>query len=275
MVSYFQNLRKPRYTPIFHLSFLFDNWGKSSYCYSINQIKDERYFSMKKIVSAGIILIFVQVISLASNPTAEDYVCKPMRGWTVYIHKQLLDGKNPAGRDAIDLLDMKLFEASRKLPKKALESLQKVEIWLDADHPGFPAGVYHPSIDWLKEHGVDSRKAKCIHIGNATNFLEWSKEQPAMVIHEMAHAYHDQVLGYDHSELKAAYQKALESKKYDSVLHVNGRHVKAYAMNNDQEFFAELTEAYFDTNDMYPFVRGELLEFDPEMFALIKKLWER
>jgi len=39
------------------------------------------------------------------------------------------------------------------------------------------------------------------------------------------------------------------------------------------EYFAESTEAFFGTNDFYPFVRPELREFDPEMFNLLTKLW--
>ena len=30
---------------------------------------------------------------------------------------------------------------------------------------------------------------------------------------------------------------------------------KAYALNNPQEYFAEATEAFFGTNDFYPFVQ--------------------
>jgi len=43
--------------------------------------------------------------------------------------------------------------------------------------------------------------------------------------------------------------------------------------NNHKEYFAELSEAYFGTNDMYPFVRAELMKHDPEAHALLKKLW--
>ena len=39
------------------------------------------------------------------------------------------------------------------------------------------------------------------------------------------------------------------------------------------EYFAEASEAYFGTNDFYPFVRQELEQHDPEMFLLLKKLW--
>jgi len=49
---------------------------------------------------------------------------------------------------------------------------------------------------------------------------------------------------------------------------------RAYAMTNDQEYFAETTEAFFGRNDMEPFTRDELEKFDPEMFALLKQVWK-
>jgi hypothetical protein len=57
------------------------------------------------------------------------------------------------------------------------------------------------------------------------------------------------------------------------VLHVRGEKRRHYALNNDQEYFAEATEAYFGTNDFYPFVRGELKEHDPKMVELLEAVW--
>jgi hypothetical protein len=45
-------------------------------------------------------------------------------------------------------------------------------------------------------------------------------------------------------------------------------------MNNPMEYFAETTEAFFGTNDFYPFVRVELQDHDPPMYALLRQLWE-
>jgi hypothetical protein len=59
------------------------------------------------------------------------------------------------------------------------------------------------------------------------------------------------------------------------VLYYDGQPKRAYALNNDQEYFAELTEAYFGTNDFYPFVRPEVEQFDPVGFAMLKSAWER
>ena len=54
---------------------------------------------------------------------------------------------------------------------------------------------------------------------------------------------------------------------------MRGGSKRAYALNNVQEFFAEMSEAYFGRNDFFPFTRGELQEHDPEICALIERLW--
>ena len=118
-------------------------------------------------------------------------------------------------------------------------------------------------------------KARSIEIANARNFLIWTRQQPWMVFHELAHGYHHQFVeeGYENAELAAALISAKEEKLYDDVLHINGRRQRHYALTNPMEYFAEQSEAYFGTNDFFPFVRSELEHHDPRMFALLKQLW--
>ena len=52
-----------------------------------------------------------------------------------------------------------------------------------------------------------------------------------------------------------------------------GRKVRHYGLNNQMEYFAEATEAYFGVNDFYPFVRAELKAIDPEGFSLMEAVW--
>jgi len=92
-------------------------------------------------------------------------------------------------------------------------------------------------------------------------------------MHELAHAYHDQVLGFDDEEIIAAFQQAKKAKIYESVLAHNHRKVKHYSLTNHKEYFAESTESYLGVNDFYPFVRAELKEHDPRMFFLQEKIW--
>jgi hypothetical protein len=94
-----------------------------------------------------------------------------------------------------------------------------------------------------------------------------------MVLHELAHGYHHQVLGFDHAGVLACYQHAVEAKLYGAVPHYDGKTVRAYALTNEKEYFAELTEAYFGTNDFYPFVRAEVKEYDPKMYECLTQVW--
>ena len=45
-------------------------------------------------------------------------------------------------------------------------------------------------------------------------------------------------------------------------------------MTNPMEYFAECSEAFFSTNDFFPFNKEELQKHDPEMFELLHKLWK-
>lgn len=217
-----------------------------------------------------IILFVIAMTSMADAPT---HYQKDIHGWTVYIDVRLIDEPGTLGADAIALLQTKLFDVNRVLPEAALKRLREVKIWIDREHVPFPGAVYHPSADWLREHGHDPAMAGGVHIANVTNFLNWTREQPSMVIHELAHAYHHQVLGYGNEEIKAAYQRALDSGIYESVIRHNGEMQRAYGLNNEQEYFAECSEAWFGVNDFYPFVRAELIQHDPESAALIERLW--
>jgi len=94
-----------------------------------------------------------------------------------------------------------------------------------------------------------------------------------MVLHELAHAYHFLVLGESHPQITAAYRHAVERGLYESVDYAGGGKRRAYALVNEKEYFAELSEAYFGRNDYYPFTRAELQQYDPVGYALVQRLW--
>ena len=96
-----------------------------------------------------------------------------------------------------------------------------------------------------------------------------------MVLHEMAHAYHDQFLpkGFENAGVLKAFQTAIKAGQYQKVLRWNGREVKHYSTTNQMEYFAEATEAYFGTNDYYPFIRPELELFDPGGARAVEAAW--
>jgi len=223
-------------------------------------------------------LLFVtaqEPLAPAAAGDSEVYVVREVRGWTVRVHPGLAAEGSELGAQVLELLEARLLEVTRTVPNKALAELRKVELWMELDYEGVPGGVYHPSREWLIGNGHDPALARCVQFGNAKNFLSWSFSQPSMVIHELAHAYHHQVLGYDEPTIAEAYALAKGSGDYDAVLRYGGSREKAYGMNNAKEYFAELSEAYFGTNDFYPFVRPELKEHDPRGFDAIESLWSR
>ena len=209
----------------------------------------------------------------ADGPTS-DYPIRKLEGWTLRVHKDLLEKKHEKLRAAaLRELEVQLYHIRRAVPAEAVEKLQKVVIWLEHDNPKARHAHYHPSAGWLKANRYNVDKVKCVEIGSAATFLSYVRHQPWMVLHELAHAYHDQVLGWDHPKVKAAYDAAKKAGTYEKVLIWNGRRGRHYAMTNPKEYFSENTEAYFGTNDIYPFVRAELKRHDPNMYEVLEEVW--
>ncbi len=205
-----------------------------------------------------------------------DPVVREIEGWQVHIDPALLEGEHaPEGAKALRMLGDHLNRISLLVEEEKLGKLRRCEIWIERHHPTLAAMQYHPGLDWLKNHGHDPRLHRKVHIPRAAALL--SREQllkhPAVVLHELAHAYHDQMLGFDYEPVATAWEQAMAEKLYDKVLLFNGRFVKHYATTNPKEYFAESTEAYFYRNDFYPFVRAELKEHDPRMHQILEEVW--
>ena len=223
------------------------------------------------LIALGLVAASAESPHAEPDARAADYASRAVRGWTVQVERGL--EREAAGERALELLAAKLFDVERAVPEPALAKLRAVPIWLSLDDRVAPCMCYHVSPEWLSEHGFDPRKAKGVEIANAARFVEWSREQPWMVLHELAHAYHDRELGHAHAGVRAAFERARAAKALESVLHWDGGRVKAYALENDQEFFAEASEAWFGTNDFWPFVRAELRDWDPEVAKLMQEAW--
>jgi hypothetical protein len=81
------------------------------------------------------------------------------------------------------------------------------------------------------------------------------------------------VLGFENPRVKQVWDKYVASERGVRVLKIDGAKVRHYAMTNHKEFFAEMSEAYFGTNDFFPFVHGELKESEPETFTMLREIW--
>jgi len=214
--------------------------------------------------------------SLHADDQPGRHESREIEGWTVLVDVRLLEGEGAEeGGKAIALLRASLAGIVSVVSADKVERLREVRIFLDRDHGSLTSMQYHPSVDWLRKNGFSPDLAKAVHIPVAARFLDprHQQTQPWCVMHELAHAYHDQVLGYGDGRVKEAWERYVASGHGRMVLHVSGRFVPHYALTNEKEFFAEMTEAYFGTNDFVPFVHGQLKHEEPEIFALLREIW--
>ncbi len=203
-------------------------------------------------------------------------VTKKMRGWIVHVDPALLDGPDAEeGARALSMLDNHLERIALLVDERRRKELQSLEIWIEHEHEELWPMQYHPSAGWLRSKGYDERLAKKVHIPRARDLLSRAQlvKHPAVILHELAHAYHDQVLGFGEEKIVAAFEAAKEARSYVGVMAHTGKKVLHYAMSNHKEYFAEGTEAYLYRNDFYPFVRAELAVHDPGLHAVMVEVW--
>lgn len=212
--------------------------------------------------------------ALAALLRARDarYDEQDMAGFTVYVHKGL---SVPA--DTLELLRSRLSDLPALLGTSRVTMLQqRVPMFLDRPHPHHEgAARYHPPAGAPEDDRADTPpKEDAVEISDlivATGSLR--KEQPLMLAHEYAHAYHHHADSDLRAAITAQYVAAVRSGDYDRVRRSDGAMGRAYALRTEHEYFAEISEAYLGTNDWFPFTREQLLAHDPDGHALARQAW--
>ena len=200
-----------------------------------------------------------------------------LEGFQILVDDRLLPGgpREALGREALAFLAAKLAEIRIVLPPARLARLREVTIVLDESCGDLRTMQYHPSADWLADHGFPRSLARCVHLPRAADLATRRNvaEQPWVILHELAHAYHDQVLGFDEPRIVAAWQAFKAGGDGERTLLYDGSRVRHYGLTDQKEFFAEMTEAFFGSNDFAPFNRAELKTGFPELHALLAEIW--
>jgi hypothetical protein len=236
----------------------------------------ETYILVGAALGKGMVQLLTQPPEKPEPPKPVSHTDQKLEGWTIRVDDRLLQGPDAAlGTRALRFLEAKLSDIKVVVPEDKLKKLQAVVIVLDLSHGKLGPMQYHPSAGWLKANGYAADLAKCVHIPRAADLPTKRNinEQPWVILHELAHAYHDQVLGFDEPRIREAYEKYRKSGRGDKTLLYNGKRVKHYALTTPMEFFAEMTEAYFGVNDFFPFNQAELKEAEPEIYELLAHVW--
>jgi len=189
-----------------------------------------------------------------------------------------------------------LEAASRSLPFEAREKLKSsTPIWINKSQSFGPkiapikgrAGCFHPGSKWLKRNGMRPDKCGGVEWYDAKHYLSdcdlWGAG--GLMLHELSHAWHCLYIenGYDNEDIINVYKAAMDEGLYDCV-RVHGKQgpkCKAYACQDQMEYFAELSVAFLGTeieddrehNKWYPFNRRQLREHDPRAYAMLCRMW--
>ena len=75
--------------------------------------------------------------------------------------------------------------------------------------------------------------------------------------------------------IDSAYRQAVENKLYKPVKYSDGYVGEAYALRNQLEYFAELSVAYFEKGEYYPFTRSDLAKYAPNDYRRMEEVWGR
>ena len=237
---------------------------------------------MRHLILLPLLFFVMAAITIADDDQSEptkptSHTIRNIEGWDVEIDDRLLEENKELGDLALRLLSNQLFQIAFQLPESKVEKLQTVKIRLDLTHGKLVSPQYHPSRGWLRNNGYSESLAKCVHLPDAAYYSSKSihRIQPWFMLHELAHAYHDQFLeeGFENPAIKDAWQNLIDSGKYQKTLHIDGYETKHYALTDQQEFFAEFTESFFGVNDFFPFNRAELKKDAPEIDALLQTVW--
>lgn len=205
---------------------------------------------------------------------------RAVHGWTVAVRDPWPEMLRGALDAAWPLLGAQCVDVARRLPRAAVGHLRGTTIWISPPYPGVrPTAEYHPGADWLADNGRDPAMVRGVEITDIADLEAEVERMPCLLLHELAHAFHHQVLGFDHPEVVAAWERAKKAGTYDRVERRFSRgrapeQDRHYALANPQEFFAEMSEAWFGRNDYEPYDRSALIARDPETARLIERLWQ-
>lgn len=243
-----------------------------------------RYVGMVRFTVAAALLTNAGLCSEGSkrqpiSPASKElFEIRDIEGWIVYINKQDLVDHAEGMNKALDHLQNQLYQTRLAVPPPAAAIMQqRVPIWMEFDAD--PGMGFHPSYRWLLERGYPSPEGLTSMVSNCRSkkFCQFSLHQPWVILHELAHGYDYLYLGkgrhYSCPRIEAAYEQAEKGGTYKSVLCRYSEGAKHYGITNKMEYFTENSEAYFGTNDFYPFVRAELKEHDPVCYPMLQDLW--
>lgn len=240
-----------------------------------------------RLISTGCVLFLVLSSTVQGQSNRLDkvkkqkipgYTIKTIEGFTVLLSDETMENESTS-KDKykpLKVLEREFQNLIKIVPAKIIRVLRKVPVWVEWDskkemengRSGNAFGVYYGG-SWrgMLGRGENPLKAKCVVILQMkllTRISQKDNSSNSLLMHELAHAVHLELLGSNNSLIKAAYKQAMERRLYPA---------RMYATTNEMEFFAELTCAYYNQLDQFPRTRSQLEKHDPVSYKVLANIW--
>ncbi len=230
----------------------------------------------------GLLFLFGKALPLVAffqppPPMVSGYDTEKIGGFTLFLHPEIKNHEKEFKTSPMEVLKLELKMLGQILNKRALAKVQTLPFWVEWDEApegantgGETVIAYYLSTDlrMTRIRGEHPLRAKTITLCSLKTLTKL--HQPGIdtgkcvLLHEVAHAVHDQLIGFENPEIKLAFSQAMSRKLYQPGL---------YMTSSSKEFFAELTCAYLDRLDHFPRNRGDLKKHDPATFKLLERIW--
>lgn len=214
------------------------------------------------------------------NHPPRDYAARAVRGWQVFVERQLLDEDPGMAEKALARLDRKLGQAEQLLPAGALKDLRGLK-WFLLYGPKAKGGGRSNGFEYFQRIApdhfpwLDPRMGGGMVIYSAENFVSLSEFWALKgLLHEFGHAQHLEHWPENRADIYDAWKHAMDAGLFQTVRSEDrDTFLPNYAAQNHLEYFAELTVMVFDRVDYYPYDRAGLRQYDPQGCSLVETLW--
>ena len=221
------------------------------------------------------LFFFAVQTAAAQDWKNEKYIDIEVLGWKVKVNTRLLEGDTSVLKKSLGLFGKELYDISQVLPSKSLKVLKTVTFWFEKETTthGY-TGEYWSSTSqkYLFRHGADPLKAGGIEIVAGRYIDQKAVMNDWVILHELAHAYHNLVIQYD-EQIQKTFKVIFNANLYADVRKGLDKLHHGYARTNYAEYFAEITTKYFGHSYYYPNDRADLKHYDILGYKLVEKLW--
>lgn len=200
---------------------------------------------------------------------------------TFIVEAQLIREEPVLARKALARLKLNVDLALDILPKHSHEHVAKQQFWLMYGPKSTGGGrnnglaYFRPGSPKFDERR-DERWNSVVVVYDAANYASltdlWALKS---VLHELAHAYQLEQWPEKEPIILSAYDNAMAHNLYHKVKNNKGGVFdKAYATQNQLEYFAETSCMFFAACNYQPYNRLEFKQYDPAGYEMVRRQWK-